>query len=201
MQREAPEAYTARALEPGRIRAENLAQRFVTDLDRAGALVSSDAEPWSLSMRATAIGCEGSMSPLAEAEPEAEGNRVRYRHEGSVEAWYLNGPLGLEQGFVVPAAPSCSGTKVVTLDLDGDLRAALDDPDGDGRGGVSPPARRRRPPRARVHRPVREGRPRQGAACLALGGRGAALHSRRRRGSRVSPGDRSPDRALQGRHR
>ncbi|WP_438039111.1 MYXO-CTERM sorting domain-containing protein [Sorangium sp. So ce128] len=129
----ASEAYAAMVLQPGRLLVENEAQRFATTLDRSGAWVASDDAPWSLSMRAAGLGCEGAVSAVSEAEPEAEGNRVLYRHEGLL-AWYLNGPLGLEQGFVIAETPACAGTKVVTIELGGDLLAELDDADGDGRG-------------------------------------------------------------------
>jgi hypothetical protein len=133
VQRGASANYAVIATEPGRMRAENEAQRFRTNLDRSGVLVLPNEQPWSLSVRTTGLGCEGAVSALSEAEPEAEGNRVWYQHDG-VNAWYVNGPLGLEQGFVVAQAPSCAGVKVVTIELGGDLRAALDDADGDGRG-------------------------------------------------------------------
>ncbi|XXY14563.1 hypothetical protein WME88_40615 [Sorangium sp. So ce216] len=129
----APEAYAAMIVRPGHLLVENEAQRFATTLDRSGAWVASDEAPWSFSMRAAGLGCEGTVSVVSEVEPEAEGNRVVYRHQGLL-AWYLNGPLGLEQGFVIAETPACAGTKVVTIELGGDLRAELDDADGDGRG-------------------------------------------------------------------
>ncbi|WP_437895446.1 MYXO-CTERM sorting domain-containing protein [Sorangium sp. So ce124] len=126
-------AYAAMVVRPGRLLVENEAQRFTTTLDRSGAWVASDEAPWSLSMRAAGLGCEEAVSAVSEAEPKAEGNRVLYRHEGLL-AWYLNGPLGLEQGFVIAETPACTGAKVVTIELGGDLRAELDDANGDGRG-------------------------------------------------------------------
>ncbi|MBK9259788.1 MAG: hypothetical protein IPM54_08105 [Polyangiaceae bacterium] len=86
-----------------------------------------------MSMRAMGYGCEGAISKLSDAEPEAEGNRVWYRHDG-LESWYLNGPLGLEQGFVIAEAPACAGTKVVTIAFDSQLVARLEDGDRDGLG-------------------------------------------------------------------
>ncbi|MDC3960907.1 FG-GAP repeat protein [Polyangium jinanense] len=131
VQRAAPEPYVAVDLGLGLIRAENDAQRFSATLGPSGILVSS--REWSLAMRAAALGCEGALSPLPAAEPEAAGNRVRYRRE-RIEEWYLNGPLGLEQGFVLDEPPSCAGPKVIALELGGELDAELEDEDGDGRG-------------------------------------------------------------------
>ena len=45
-----------------------------------------------------------------------------------------HGPLGVEQGFVLDKAPACTGSKTITMAVEGDLAAMLDDADGDGRG-------------------------------------------------------------------
>ncbi|MDC0746101.1 FG-GAP repeat protein [Polyangium mundeleinium] len=133
VQQHAPERYAAVALAPGLVRAENEAQRWGTTLDSAGISLSSDDGSWTLGMRAAALGCEGQVTALGAAAPEAEGNRVRYGRD-DLEEWYVNGPLGLEQGFVLQEAPACAGTKVVAIELDGDWRAELVDEDGDGLG-------------------------------------------------------------------
>ena len=92
-----------------------------------------DEDTWSFAMRTISTGCAGAMVPVADALPQAHNNRVEVRREG-LEEWYLNGPLGVEQGFVLDEAPSCTGPKRINLALDGDLRANLDDADDDGRG-------------------------------------------------------------------
>src|SRR5262249_5570576 len=55
----------------------------------------------------------------AATRPTAHENRITYRH-GNVREWYLNGPLGLEQGCTFARAP---GTRhlVVTQTLGGTL--------------------------------------------------------------------------------
>ncbi|WP_282421188.1 MYXO-CTERM sorting domain-containing protein [Polyangium sp. 15x6] len=133
VQQEASERYAAVALSPGLLRAENKAQRWVTTLDDAGVSLSPDDGAWTFGMRATGLGCESQVTELGATEPAAEGNRVRYARDG-LEEWYVNGPLGLEQGFVLRAAPACAGTKVVAIELGGDLQAELVDEDGDGLG-------------------------------------------------------------------
>ncbi|WP_437682016.1 hypothetical protein [Sorangium sp. So ce131] len=132
----ASEAYAPVAVGPARFAMENPTQRLTAVLERAGVVVLSSGQAWSLSMRTAALGCEGSVAALPDAEPDAvesDSKRVRYVRE-NLEEWYLNGPLGLEQGFVVAQAPACRGTKVIGLELGGDLHAELDDADGDGRG-------------------------------------------------------------------
>lgn len=77
---------------------------------------------------------------------QAVDNRVEYAHRTpsgvAVREWYLNEPAGLEQGFVLPAAPAGSAQASLTLtlavagDLDVDLlpdgqRAHLRDANGE----------------------------------------------------------------------
>jgi hypothetical protein len=58
-------------------------------------------------------------------------NRVEYHHQGLTE-WYVNGPLGLEQGFTVDRAEkTSSGPLTVALALDGNVSASL------GEGGTA----------------------------------------------------------------
>ena len=75
---------------------------------------------------------EDALVPVADALPQTQSNRVDMHREG-LEEWYMNGPLGVEQGFVLREAPTCPGPKTIRLAVDGDLMAKLDDPDGDGR--------------------------------------------------------------------
>ena len=58
--------------------------------------------------------------------PEAKLNRVEYRR-GSLTEWYLNGPIGIEQGFTVSAPPGLSRGRLLTLALAlrGDLTASV----------------------------------------------------------------------------
>ncbi len=57
--------------------------------------------------------------------PEASANRVEYRRRDLTE-WWVNGPLGLEQGFTVNHAPAGRGPLDVVLSLSGDLSAEID---------------------------------------------------------------------------
>ncbi len=134
VQREASESYAAIAMD-GLVQFENAAQRFVATVDRNGLSVVPNEETWHLGMRTLALGCEGAMVPVTDAVPEAAGNRSDVHREG-LEEWYLNGPLGVEQGFVMREAPACAGPKTITMAMDGDVVATLDDADGDGRGNA-----------------------------------------------------------------
>ncbi len=56
-----------------------------------------------------------------------EANRLEYRREGLTE-WYLNGPLGLEQGFTLAQSPGERRSDPLTLAfiLSGNLTASID---------------------------------------------------------------------------
>ena len=118
-------------------RAPNPAQRFATKFSAAGVQLEprGGRATWSLSLHTDRYGCEGDLRPVAPAEPTASGNRVDYRHAGAAAdsglvEWYVNGPLGLEQGFTLEAAPPCrapsSAVVGIDLALAGGLTAALD---------------------------------------------------------------------------
>ncbi len=100
------------------------AQGLRVSFGRSGMLVGSGALRFGLGLRAIA---QGSARSLAGAvAPRAAGNRVSYTRPG-VEEWYVNGPLGVEQGFTVAAAPARSKTGPLTLSmsLSGNAAATL----------------------------------------------------------------------------
>ena len=72
------------------------------------------------------------LKPWPRTSPEAKANRVEYRR-GGLSEWYVNGPLGLEQGFTLDSPPARKGSEALTLALrlSGDL-SAVPDPRGDG---------------------------------------------------------------------
>src|SRR5262245_52419526 len=94
-------AVQARASEVSRVEraatglsAANPAQDFTASFTRAGlqiAPVKAEGSSWSTAP--ARWGCEGDLSTVEGAEPEASGNRVEYRR-GSFVEWYVNGPLG-----------------------------------------------------------------------------------------------------------
>jgi len=130
----------------GRAAAQTPSRGFTAELSDGALRIqpSSDAADWSLALRGTGIGRGDDIRPV-ESLPGAgilEGNRATYhRSDGSAE-WYLNGPLGVEQGFTLverPAGdfdeliieltvggglapqPIAEGTAVVLRTADGDI--------------------------------------------------------------------------------
>jgi len=108
-------------------RRHNLSARFVRGefamTDRA------DEAAWSLSVTVDGFGCRDELEPLDAAESTGEGNRIEQQH-GELTAWYLNGPLGIEQGFEVPDPPAClvqEGRLTIAMTVEG-LQPRLDEP-------------------------------------------------------------------------
>lgn len=133
VQQDAPAGYVAVPVGTHEFRLTNPKQGFEGKLDRNGFDLGPREGAWSFSLRTSALGCESALVAPAEPVLESEGNRVRYVRPG-MEEWYLNGPLGVEQGFVLDEAPACDGAKVIQMVTGGDLRAELVDEDADGRG-------------------------------------------------------------------
>ncbi|EYF02825.1 FG-GAP repeat protein [Chondromyces apiculatus] len=140
VQADAPTEYEAIAGAAGVI-ADNPAQGLITELSAAGVWLAptrGDAG-WSFGLTPRAWGCadagglaEDAQERLAAqaVEPEVDGNRVTFAREGLTE-WYVNGPLGLEQGFTLPERPcavagSAGGAGLaIEVEIGGDLAATL----------------------------------------------------------------------------
>jgi FG-GAP repeat len=105
--------YLARATESG-FRSENPAHGLVAEFTKSGVVVKAGAGRLGLSLRRFGYGT--SLQRVAPASPQATRNRVTYRR-GALTEWYVNGPLGLEQGFTLAAAPTRRGSGPLTLSL------------------------------------------------------------------------------------
>ncbi len=83
---------------------------------------------WDLALEGYGRG--KSMNFLSSAAPQANANRVEY-HRGDLTEWYVNGPVGLEQGFTLVRPPRLAEGHIdqpltIALTLSGDLTASLD---------------------------------------------------------------------------
>ena len=100
-------AYHASATAHG-FRGENPAHGLTADFAGSGSTRGSRrAARLGLALRSIGYGDE--LRPVAAAAPTATKNRVEYRRGGLTE-WYVNGPLGLEQGFTLAAPPALPRT-------------------------------------------------------------------------------------------
>lgn len=140
IQRQAPSDYNvnldASAVRAG-VSALNPAHGFISEFTSAGVAVTRESSERAgrLTMKLARYGCEGALVPLdVAAEPRGTNNRVELRHRApsaglSVTEWYLNGPLGLEQGFSLDSAPPCrregEGKVELEIALGGDLSPEL----------------------------------------------------------------------------
>lgn len=102
----------------GGFAARNVRQALGVQFSPAGARVRSGS--LLLGMQLRAYGYGNRLHVLGAVAPIASGNRVLYRH-GSVAEWYVNGPLGLEQGFTVTGRPGGDrgGSLMLELGLSG----------------------------------------------------------------------------------
>ncbi len=109
---------------PDGFRAANPRQHLGIGVDRSGALLRARGLQLGLSLRAAGYG--GSLRAVGAARPSAHANRATFAHGGIAE-WYVNGPLGLEQGFTIarPTATAATGPLTLAIALSGNARASL----------------------------------------------------------------------------
>jgi len=110
--------------------ARNPSQRLDVWFDRQGIRLRSTDLPSQpqVAMSLQSYGCAEAprMAELTPPISTETANRLEYRRDGVTE-WYVNGPLGLEQGFTVEKDLGCgeAGALAFTLELGGDLVPAL----------------------------------------------------------------------------
>ncbi len=102
----------------------NDGQRLHSTFTASGvSVLAGDTE---LGLRLVGAGYGSSLRTILPSSPRAHGNRVVYAHAGLSE-WYVNGPLGLEQGFTLarPPAARAAGTLTLAIGLSGNVGASL----------------------------------------------------------------------------
>jgi hypothetical protein len=127
--------YQAHAQGAG-FQAENARHKLVVDFTSEGVAMHTESALWRLALRGFGYG--NALKEVDAAFPKASFNRVEYQH-GSLTEWYVNGPLGLEQGLTVNEPPGQADGQPLTIALaiSGDLMAAVDR----GRTGLTLTAR------------------------------------------------------------
>jgi hypothetical protein len=123
-QRAGGPAYAPR-LEAQGVRLENPLHSLRARVDERA--VAIEGAGWSLRLSARAFGRDGAMTRLPPVAPVLDGARIELSRAGGLTEWYLNGPLGLEQGFELAAAPGGSEAAVIELAIGGDLHTRIDD--------------------------------------------------------------------------
>ncbi len=134
VQRDAGDAFAIRRDSPGaprraRNHRHDLQATFADDAVELRSLGARSAtgSRWSTEIRLVGVRRGVESVPLAEPQVVASANRVEYRR-GSLLEWYVNGPLGLEQGFTFAERPVGAGREVaVSLAFRGNVRARAAD--------------------------------------------------------------------------
>ncbi|HET7091046.1 MAG TPA: FG-GAP repeat protein [Anaerolineae bacterium] len=98
-------------------RAAHPTRALEADFTREGAQVRVGEVRWRLALLGYGYG--EALEPVAPVQPRAQENRVVYPR-GEATEWYVNGPLGLQQGFTLlapPAGAERAGSSPLTLAL------------------------------------------------------------------------------------
>ena len=108
-------------------RGVNAAQQFEANWSEGGLAIQAGKLTWGLRLEAWGYGDE--LVSAGRALPQANEHRVEYHRSGLTE-WYVNGPLGIEQGFTVlspPKGTSSGGALTVRLAWSGEARVQVEE--------------------------------------------------------------------------
>jgi IPT/TIG domain len=104
--------------------AANPAQHMQLRFSASGVALSAGHVHLALSLRG--VGRGRALRLLGSVAPRFAANRVSYVRDG-LDEWYVNGPLGLEQGFDLNRRPAGSGVLTLAVAFSGASRARLRD--------------------------------------------------------------------------
>jgi uncharacterized protein (DUF2345 family) len=110
----------------GEIEADNPRNKLAATFTSQGVEMRSRSLRWKMVLGSYGYG--DTLMPVRRAAPKAKFNRVEYRR-GPLTEWYVNGPLGLEQGITLQERPGQADGWPLTIELafHGDLTAAVDE--------------------------------------------------------------------------
>ena len=105
-------------------RMENKNHQLTADFTSKGVEFCAGRASWSLALSGYGHGNE--LRAAVAVVPQAGGNRLEYRRRGLTE-WYLNGPLGVEQGFTLeqPLGEGRGDPLTLAFTLSGNLTATI----------------------------------------------------------------------------
>ena len=111
--------------QPGGFRVENSRHGLWAEFTPGRVSFRSGANHWGMSLLGYGYG--DNLRDASTVAPHADANRIEYRRDGLTE-WYVNGPLGIEQGFTLTRSPGKSQGMPLTFDLalSGELTASVD---------------------------------------------------------------------------
>jgi hypothetical protein len=116
----------------GGVEATNARQKLTANFTVHGVEVRNGSQHWTMALQSYGYG--DALQSVAAAEPKAISNRVEYQR-GALTEWYLNGPLGLEQGITLQKRPAQADGRPLTIALaiESNLAAAV----GEGQQGMT----------------------------------------------------------------
>ena len=125
------EVYRAAQDTPGgHFRLENPQHSLTAELGSGGIRISTaKSAEWTWFLKFDAYGRGTSIDHAAAPSLSANGSRVEYQYPDGVTEWYVNGPLGLQQGFTFERKPSTQieGPLAVRLTLAGDVTVEVNE--------------------------------------------------------------------------
>ncbi len=111
-------------------RLENPIHSLDAKLSPGGVSISStEMDDWTWSLKFDGYGRGASLDHVADPSLTADGGRVEYHYSNGVTEWYVNGPLGLQQGFTFESKPSplVDGPLEVQVAISGDVTVEVND--------------------------------------------------------------------------
>lgn len=108
----------------GRVHVNNPRHRMSADFSAGSVEFALAANRWTMTMGGYGYGSR--LRSTRPASPVTMLNRVEYPR-GPVTEWYVNGPLGIEQGFTIQEAPGRSDGEPLTvaLSIEGNVTPTL----------------------------------------------------------------------------
>ena len=104
--------------------ADNRPNGLAADFTRTGIELRRGGARFGLTL--SGFGYGSALRAAGAADPQGNANRVEYQR-GPLTEWYVNGPLGLEQGFTLKEQPGRRNGQPLTiaLRLSGELKASV----------------------------------------------------------------------------
>jgi uncharacterized repeat protein (TIGR01451 family) len=107
----------------------NPSQHLIASFNRHGAILQfGDQQHDRIAMQLVAWRSENFVQPITQESPSTKGNRVTLAHGHGFTEWYVNSPLGVEQGFTfdAPSKSTVSGhSQALVFSLHGNLKPVL----------------------------------------------------------------------------
>ncbi len=106
----------------GGYQARNPGQHWSLRFDGRGFLIRPDTEGWTWGLELVSYGVGANVQAVTQPDSvQAEGQRVTYQWDHTLDEWYVNGTNGLEHGYTVHQRPPDEGPLLLSLHVRGEL--------------------------------------------------------------------------------